>query len=363
MLRIITAILVALAPAISAAQTFPSGYPADYARTVAAARKEGRVVVYSTLDTKAAAPVLRDFNALYPDIKVEYNDVNSTELYNRFIAEAASGQGSADVLWSTAMDLQMKLISEGHALTYASPEAPNLPKWAIYRNQAYGTTFEPVGFIYNKRLVPPEEVPQDHAAFIKLIATKAEKYRSKTTSWDIEKSGVGFLFATQDTKYLPQQMELAKGLGATNVRTYASSGNMIEKVSSGEHTLGYNVLASYSLARARKDPSLGVVIPRDYALVFSRVMFIGKSAKNPNAAKVWTDYILSRRGQTALADQAELFSIREDVPGEHTAGAINKQFGNILKPIPVSTEILEFLDPKKRLEFIDAWKSAIQSGK
>src|SRR6478752_6577598 len=134
----IALLAAALLPVAAAAQV-PAGYPADYAQTVAAARKEGKVVIYSALDTKAAQPLIRDFNALYPDIKVEYNDMNSTELYNRYIAEFASGQAGADVMWSSAMDLQVKLVDEGHAMSYASPEAPKLPQWAVYKNQAYGT--------------------------------------------------------------------------------------------------------------------------------------------------------------------------------------------------------------------------------
>jgi iron(III) transport system substrate-binding protein len=43
----------------------------------------------------------------------------------------------------------------------------------VYKNQAYGTTFEPAVFIYNKRLVAADEVPQDHAAFAKLIERSA----------------------------------------------------------------------------------------------------------------------------------------------------------------------------------------------
>src|SRR5213080_5497831 len=121
------------------AQSPPAGYPADYAQTIAAANKEGKVVIYSALDTKAAQPLIKDFNALYPNVKVEYNDMNSTEMYNRFIAESASGQGSADVMWSSAMDLQVKLVDDGQALTYASPEAGKLPGWAAYKSQAYGT--------------------------------------------------------------------------------------------------------------------------------------------------------------------------------------------------------------------------------
>ncbi len=363
MKKSIVAALAALASAAALAQTLPPGYPADYAQTIAAANKEGKVVVYSALDTKAAQPLLRDFNALYPNVKVEYNDMNSTELYNRFIAEQAAGQGGADVMWSSAMDLQVKLVDDGHAMTYASPEVKALPSWSVYKNQAYGTTFEPAVFIYNKRLVTGDEIPQDHASFTKIITTKADKFKGKVTTYDIEKSGVGFMFVVQDTKYFPAMDQLIKGFGTSSYRVYSSTGNMLEKTSSGEHLLGYNVIGSYAFTRAKKDTSLGVVVPRDYTLVLSRVMFIGKGAKDPNAAKLFMDYILSQRGQKIIADQAELFAIREDIPGEHTAGALKKQYGDILKPIPVGPEIVTYLDQKKRLDFLGHWKTTLQSGK
>src|SRR6185503_12486228 len=194
----------------------PAGYPADYAQTVAAANKEGKVVIYSALDTKAAKPLIEDFNKVYPNIKVEYNDMNSTELYNRFIAESAAGQGGADVMWSSAMDLQVKLVDDGLAMAYKSPEVPKLPKWAVYKDMAYGTTYEPAVFIYNKRLVTGDEIPQDHAAFAKLINSKVDKFKGKVTTYDIEKSGVGFMFVVQDTKYFPGMKELEHGFGATS---------------------------------------------------------------------------------------------------------------------------------------------------
>jgi len=345
------------------AQNVPAGYPADYAQTIAAAKKEGRVVIYSALDTKAAQPLIKDFTALYPDIKVEYNDMNSTEMYNRFIAESASGQGGADVMWSSAMDLQVKLVDDGKAMPYMSPEASKLPKWAVYKNEAYGTTYEPAVFIYNKRLLTGNEIPQDHAAFAKLLQSDTAKLKGKVTTYDIEKSGVGFMFVVQDAKDFAGMKELEKGFGATSYRVYASTGNMLEKVSSGEHVLGYNVLGSYALVRAKKDPNLGVVLPKDYTLVLSRVMFIAKGAKDPNAAKVWTDYILSPRGQKLIGSQVELFSIRQDVDAEYTAASLTRELGeNVAKPIPVSAEITQYLDPKKRLEFLADWKKNVSAG-
>lgn len=356
------AFVVAAATGVAFAQTVPAGYPADYAQTIAAANKEGKVVIYSALDTKAAQPLVKDFQVLYPGVKVEYNDMNSTEMYNRFIAEVASGQGSADVMWSSAMDLQVKLVDDGQALTYASPESAKLPGWATYKNEAYGTTYEPAVFIYNKRLVAPEEVPQDHAAFAKLITTKADKFKGKVTTYDIEKSGVGFMFVVQDAKYFAGMKDLEKGFGASSYKVYSSTGNMLEKVSSGEHLLGYNVLGSYALVRAKKDQALGVVLPKDYTLVLSRVMFIGKKAKNPNAAKLWTDYILSQRGQKLIGGDVELFSIRSDVDAEYTAASLAKQVGSNIKPIPVSADLVSYLDAKKRLEFLADWKAAVAAG-
>jgi iron(III) transport system substrate-binding protein len=357
----IAALVAALAPFAAAAQA-PAGYPADYAKTIAAAKAEGKVVIYSALDTKAAQPLIRDFNAVYPDIKVEYNDMNSTELYNRFIAESAAGQGGADVMWSSAMDLQVKLVDEGKAMEYKSPESAKLPAWSLYKNMAYGTTFEPAVFIYNKRLVTGDEIPTDHASFAKIINTHVDKYKGKVTTYDIEKSGVGFMFVVQDTKYFPGIKDLERGFGATSYKVYGSTGNMLEKTSSGEHLLGYNVLGSYAMVRAKKDPGLGVVLPKDYTLVLSRVIFIGKGAKNPNAAKLWVDYVLSQRGQKMIGSDVELYSIRDDVDAPYTAAKLKAELGANIKPIPVSAEITEMLDSKKRLEFLGAWKASLAAG-
>ena len=358
-LSIIAALAASLC--VAALAQVPAGYPADYAQTIAAAKKEGKVVIYSALDTKAAQPLIRDFNAVYPDVKVEYNDMNSTELYNRYIAEFASGQAGADVMWSSSMDLQVKLVDDGKAMPYKSPETAKLPAWSIYKGEAYGTTFEPAVFIYNKRLVTGAEIPTDHASFAKIINGNVDKFKGKVTTYDIEKSGVGFMFVVQDSKYFPGMKDLVNGFGKTSYKVYSSTGNMLEKTSSGEHLIGYNVLGSYALTRAKKDPGLGVVMPKDYTLVLSRVIFIGKGAKQPNAAKLWLDYVLSKRGQKVIGEQCELYSMRDDVEGEYTAAALKKKYGENLKPIPVNSEITQFLDPKKRLDFLSHWKQTLHA--
>lgn len=333
----------------------PAGYPATYQKIIDDAKKEGKLVIYSATDSKAAQPLVKDFKALYPDISVEYNDMNSTEVYNRFISESAAGGATADVLWSSAMDLQLKLASDGYAMAYKSVEATKIPGWAMWNDMAYGTTFEPAAIVYNKRLVTGSEVPQTHADFAKLIVN--EKFRDKVTTYDIEKSGVGFMFMTQDAQEYPQFAALENAFGTAKVRVQSSTGTMLERISSGENLIGYNVLGSYALVRAKTDPSLGVVLPKDYTLILSRVQFINKAAKNPNAAKLWMDYMLSQRGQTVIANESKLFAIRSDVKGETTSAELVGEIGvKNIKPLPVHPSLLQYLAPAKRMAFLKQWK-------
>ena len=336
----------------------PAGYPADYQKIVDAARKEGKLVVYATTDTKAAEPIVKDFEALYPGVKVEYNDLNSTELYSRFISEAAAGGGTGDVLWSSAMDLQVKLVNDGYALSYRTPEAAKLPAWAAWKDQAYGTTFEPISIVYNKRLLKAEEIPKSHADLVKVLANP--RFKGKVVSYDPERSGVGFSYLTQDLKNNSKGFwDMVKALGAAGVKVYTSTGAMMEKVSSGEALLGYNIIGSYAFKKAKSDPSIGFVYPSDYTVVMSRVAFIPKQASHPNAAKLWLDYILSVRGQQIISDKADLFSIRGDIKGETTMAGLSRQLGSGAKPIPISKETIEFLDQKKRLDFLKKWQQTL----
>jgi len=349
------ALLLAAAclPAIAAP---PDNYPPAYGMIVSAARDEGKVVVYSTTDLSVVAALIRDFELAYPGVKVEYNDLNSAELHNRFLAETQAGKPSADVLWSSAMDLQLKLANDNYAARYHSPEAASLPDWAVWRDEAFGTTFEPAVFVYSKRFVPAADVPQTHAEFLKLITTQREKYSGNVTTYDIEKSAVGFLFATQDSRMQPGFWDLVKALGANAVELEVNTSVMVERIAAGKDYLGYNLIGSYALTRARRDPAIGVVLPRDYTLVMSRIALLSKTAAHPNAGRLWLDYLLSRRGQSVLSTRSELFSIRSDVGGEFTAATLRDTLGASLNAITVGPALLVFLDQSKKSEFLRRWR-------
>jgi iron(III) transport system substrate-binding protein len=150
-----------------------------------------------------------------------------------------------------------------------------------------------------------------------------------------------------------------KALGERSLKVQSSTGTMLERVSSGENLIGYDVLGSYALTRAKKDPSMGIAFTTDYNLVLSRLVFVSKNAKNPNAGRLWLDYLLSKRGQTITAEQAELYSVRTDITGKDSGVAFAKELGSAVKPIAVSEELLAGLDQTKRLEFLKRWQTAL----
>ncbi len=361
------AFLIALSAAATAARPgaataqsgVPSRYPPRYAAMVASAMREGSVVVDSTTDAAVAAPLIDDFNALYPDIAVRYREAGSADMHRRFLAEAADGRDRADVLWSSAMDLQVKLVNDGQALRYASPEAQQLPPWAVWRHEAYGTTVEPVGFAYDRRRLAAHEVPRTRRDFARLVESDPQRFRARVVTYDIERSGLGFLFATQDARTSGLLWEVARALGAAQARGAATSAAMLQSLASGESLLAYNVLGTYALARMRDDPAIGFVQPQDYTLVASRIAFISRHATHPNAARLWLDHLLSRRGQGVLANRSGLYSLRSDVDLEPAAGASKFDAGARPKPIVIGPSLMVYLDRSKREDFLRQWKRAM----
>jgi iron(III) transport system substrate-binding protein len=337
----------------------PQGYPAQYAAVIAAAEQEGQLVIHSTTDLRVAAPLIDDFQALYPRIEIQYQDMNSNDLYNGYLTDLQASPTTADVLWSSAMDSQLRLASTAQAQAYDSPEIAGLPPWAAWKNLAFGTTFEPIVIVYNKRLLAADEVPQTHADLARLLTDKRARFAGKVSTYNIDRSGLGFLLATRDEGASAEYWQLVKALGGVGAHLVPTTEAILSRVAKADDLIGYNALGSYAAIESRKDPSIGFVYPRDYTLVVTRIMLIGRKAANPNAARLWVDYVLSRRGQSVLAGRANLFPLRADVEGADSA-ALAKALGQGARPIPLGTELLaSFSEPAKRLAFLRQWQQAI----
>jgi iron(III) transport system substrate-binding protein len=341
------------------AQSVPAGYPAAYADVIAAAKKEAKLTVYTSTDAAQAKGLLDAFKKAYPGIEIDWNDLGTNNSYNRAISEAAAGQVTADLVWTSAMDLLINLVEKGLTAPITTPEDAAIPAWAKYKGQAYGTSVEPAAIIYNKNLFPADAVPKTRADLIKVLQDRKDALKGKVATFDPEKSGMGFLWSTNDSTQTTTFWDLAKAFGATQGKTYSSSGQMREKVVSGEHTIAFNVIGSYAIDWAKKNPAIGVVFQNDYTASFARVVVMTKGAPHPNAARLFVDFMLSKAGQEAAAGSG-IPSLPPDVAaGTENIDSLKKLVGGNLKPIPLDGKLIDWLEPKKRSEFLAEWKKAI----
>jgi iron(III) transport system substrate-binding protein len=347
-----SAMALSLLTAISHAACPPASYPASYRQLIEAARQEGTLSIFSTTDYEQASTLLADFRLCYPFIRLSYHELPASKIDAQIRSDASRGQTRADVVWSSAMDLQVRLVNDGFSQRYVSPERSALPGWAHWRDETWGTTFEPVVFAWNRTRIRDSEVPATHEALQRLLPGVSKNWR--LTGYDAAASGVGYLFLTQDARYNPAFWPLARELAKAPTRHETSSRAMLGKLARDDADFAYNVIGPYAAQRAQQDPRLGWRIPQDYALIVSRLTLITAAAPHPAAARLWTDYILSLRGQRQLAASSALPPIRHGLPrrlGQVDLDALQER----LRPIQVGTGLLVYLDKAKKRLFLQRW--------
>jgi len=263
-------------------------YTSGSGDVAAAARQEKKLVIYSVVHADAAVKdLLSVFKRRYPFIDISNSDDDGARTYKRFKAEIAADKPSADFIWSSAMDLQEKLINDGLSLPYATPEMPYLPGWSHWQDLGYGVTLEPIAIVYNKRFLSSQEMPRSHPALRELLARESKHLERRVALYNPETSEVGMLLLSQDIRITRDSWDLFDALGNTKAELYNTSRDMLLNIISGKQWIGYDVVASYALEMQKTHPELEVVFPADYTLALSRVAFVTASARHPSTAKLF----------------------------------------------------------------------------
>ncbi len=315
------------------------------------AAAEDRLVVYSAAEKQHCADLIAGFSRRHPGIALEFRDGISVALHQRYQAEIASGQPEADVLWSSAMDLQMNLVLDGNALAYASPEARALPASAIYRDLAYATTLEPLLTLVNRDCFEVSVAAGSLAEIAAAIGRDPGKFHGRVASYDIERNGLGFLALLLEGRRSADFGACMQTLARCKPKIFGSNPPLVEEVASGRAALAYHVLGSYALRAVASNPSLAVAASNTPALAVSRVAFVSSRAPHPNAAKLFLDYLLSRDGQERLLE-AGLFPIRRN------ADAVPPGSGDV-SPIRIDQGCGELLETGYRRELLQLWRATI----
>lgn len=338
-----------------AADNKVANYAQSYIEIVAAARQERELVIYSVVhDDAAIAELLTAFRKLYPFLAVANTDDDAARTYRRFMRETAAGRPSADFIWSPAMDLQEKLINDGLSLPYATPEMPYLASWAHWQDLGYGVTLEPIAFVYNRRFLAGSEMPRTHAGLRELLRRQDQRFDGRVALYSPEASEVGMLLLSQDIRVTGDSWTLFDTFGRVHARLYNTSRDMLMNILRGNQWIGYDVIASYAIEMHRDHPELEVVFPVDYTLAMSRVAFVTASARHPNAARLFLDFLLSRQGQDILKTHG-MGPVRKDlsVPGEQARiDPIRTQ------AIRIGPGLLSDLDGLVRAQFLRRWRKS-----
>jgi iron(III) transport system substrate-binding protein len=332
--------LLLAAPALAEPRLFP-----------APGGTEQTVTLYSTLDERLAVPLVAAFQTLHPTTAISYEDLLAGDIAARIRAETASGQPTADLAFSTAMDLQVQLANDGVARPVAISAAEDWPRWANWRDTAFALTVEPAVLVFHRPSFP-DGPPLTRLALMDWLRAQPPGTPPVIGTYDIEASAVGYLYLVRDAEHFPDIWTLIATMGAAGLSAFPTSQDIITRVASGELKLGYNVLGSYAADQLATYPDLGLVSLRDYTVAISRVALVPAAAANPAGGTAFLAFLMSDTGQTILSRDIALPSVTSPPSGPLATDPA------ILRPVNVSAGLLAYLDQAKRRLTLDRWQAA-----
>ena len=294
--------------------------------------------ILSSTDTVFVAPIIARFIAARPGVSVEYLVTGTADLDRLFRADP----GGYDAVISSAMDLQLRLANDGLARRLTARPG-DLPDWAQWRQSLFAFTSEPAAIVLRRDAFEGRDLPRSRQELIEALRARPEVFRGRIGTYDVRRSGLGYLFATQDARASETYWRLMEVMGRLDLRLYCCSGDMIDDLASGDLLVAYNVLGSYAAARvAAEDDGLAIILPSDFPTMMMRSVLVSRDAAQPALAEAFVSHLLAEQS----APGAPL------PPLARGTGA----------SIPLDAALLTFLDRLKRRTFLEEWENAaIQS--
>ena len=297
--------------------------------------------IISTADITFFEPMIQSYLVEHPGIAVDYTVASSSELMRALYEE----QSTFDLAISSAMDLQTKLANDGLARRQSAGQAQGLPDWAVWNDMVFAFTQEPAAIVISNKAFEGLPLPENRQQLINTLRQNPDIFQGHVGTYDIRKSGAGYLFATQDARVSDTYWRLTEVMGALSPKLYCCTSDMIEDVASGDLAIAYNVLASYAEKSEFAD-DFTIVLPSDFSIVMLRTMLIPTTSENPETAAEFLDFVLGQtfpKGTSPLLQSAMLEQADESA----------------LHRIALGPGLLVYLDQFKSKNFIKEWEDAI----
>lgn len=270
------------------------------------ASAERQLSVYSAATDDVNARLADAFESAHPDIDVSITRLSSGDLRSRFASETSIGAQSADAIIVTD-----KLMFTQDPDWFAELTPAQVPKLddaqeRFRSDRSVGLTTSPWVATMNTDKLPAGPVTWKALADSDLL--------SKTTLADPELATESVLSFYQLLKEEYGDGYL-KTLGKFNKDWFASSVPAVQKVAAGQVGLAAPGAKGHSQALLAAGAPLEVVVPEP-VLAYTNQIGIASNAEHPNAARLFTDFLLSDKGQAAFCgDDLYQSVITEPVQG------------------------------------------------
>ena len=290
--RINFVIVISIALMITAATAYSQS-----ANLIAAGQKEGKIVVYGSLESDTADAAFNAFKKK-TGIAVDYWRASATTVMERAVNEYRAGKTLFDIVLSN--DNPMRIMAkEGIFAKYDSPNYKDFPKEAIdpeiglrYRNVI-------IGIVYNKGVLSPGDAPKTLEDLVK------PQYRGKLVMPD----------PTQHTTTTQWVANLEKLMGKEKadkyIRDLAAQKPILveallpaaERVATGETPIAITYIKFVQTFGQRGAP-LDYVRTGKF-MGEGHYVNLGNKAPHPNAGKAFIDYFLSGENMALIAKLGE----------------------------------------------------------
>jgi len=330
--------LVGLFASILALSAFPAF--AQDAR-VEAAKKEGKVVWYTSLALPSAEKVAKLFEAAYPGIKVEVHRTGSQRILQRVMQELQANLKLVDVIHTSDAGHFVLLKEKKLLMKYTPAGVDPFPAGFKDRDGYYYGLRATVNVIaYNTKLVSTGEVPKGWKDLLD------PKWKGKLVTAHPGYSGV---IATHVLALVHLHgWDYFKQLAQNKLMLVQSAVDPAGVVASGERLVAVNGGDYYYYQMKKKGNPIEVVYPKEGVPLVVSPTAIASFAPHPNAAKLFTDFTFSRELQQVMADSEGLYTGHPEVKYPSDKPKLSE-----LKLLPVDAEELEKRNEEIKNRFIE----------
>jgi iron(III) transport system substrate-binding protein len=293
--------LIALVVAALVVVALPSGQSIAQDTRVEAAKKEGKIVWYTSLALPTAEKMAQLFEAAYPGIKVEVNRTGSQRILQKVMQELQAGIKNVDVIHTSDAGHFVLLKEKNLLMKYTPAGVENFPPGFKDKDgYFYGLRATVNVIAYNTKLVSAADAPKTWKDLLD------PKWKGKLVTAHPGYSGV---IATHVLALVNLHgWDYFKKLAANKPLLVQSAVDPAGVVASGERAVAVDGGDYYFYQTKKKGNPIDMVYPKEGVPLVVSPTAIAAFAPHPNAAKLFTEFGFSREVQQVLADSEGLYT-------------------------------------------------------